>query len=93
MMGTIDTPEKFEENRLELAQHVWQAMKETDSRECRNCHDYESMDYTKQQRRAVPQHITGFEEGKTCIDCKGIAHQLPAYYEMDPSAVTGTAGQ
>jgi cytochrome c-type protein NapC len=69
-------------------------MKETDSRECRNCHDYESMDYTKQQRRAVPQHIEGFDAGKTCIDChKGIAHQLPAFYEEDSSSVTGTAGQ
>jgi cytochrome c-type protein NapC len=44
VMGTIDTPEKFEANRLELAKHVWKTMKETDSRECRNCHDYESMD-------------------------------------------------
>ena len=93
-LGSIDTPEKFEAKRLQLAQNVWKAMKDTDSRECRNCHDYESMDYTKQQRRAVPQHIEGFEAGKTCIDChKGIAHSLPAYYEVDPSAVTGNAGK
>ena len=32
-LGTIDTPEKFEEKRLELAKNVWKAMKETDSRE------------------------------------------------------------
>ncbi|MCW8881701.1 MAG: NapC/NirT family cytochrome c, partial [Sedimenticola sp.] len=31
LMGTIDTPEKFEEKRLELAQNVWKAMKDTDS--------------------------------------------------------------
>lgn len=94
VMGTIDTQEKFEAHRLELARHVWKTMKETDSRECRNCHDYESMDYTKQQRRAVPQHIEGFDEGKTCIDChKGIAHHLPAFSEVDPSAVTGNAGK
>ena len=93
-MGTIDTPEKFEEKRLKLAQNVWKAMKETDSRECRNCHDYDSMDYTKQQRRAIPQHIQGFDEDMTCIDChKGIAHQLPAYAGVDPSAVTGHAGE
>ena len=93
-LGSIDSPEKFEAKRLQLAQNVWKAMKETDSRECRNCHDYESMDYTKQQRRAVPQHIEGFQAGKTCIDChKGIAHSLPAYYEVDPSAVTGNAGK
>ncbi len=90
LMGTIDTPEKFEAKRLELARHVWASMKATDSRECRNCHDYESMDYPKQGQRAVAQHIAGFDEGKTCIDChKGIAHSLPALYEIDPSAAMG----
>ena len=92
-LGSIDTPEKFEAKRLQLAQNVWKAMKATDSRECRNCHDYESMDYTKQQRRGVQQHIEGFDNGETCIDChKGIAHSLPAMSEMDPSSVTGIAG-
>ena len=87
VMGSVNTPEKFEAERLELARHVWQTMKETDSRECRNCHDYGSMDYVKQGRRAVQQHIKGFDEGQTCIDChKGIAHSLPAMYEVDPTA-------
>ncbi len=93
-LGTIDTPEKFENKRLELARSVWKSMEETDSRECRNCHDYESMDYTLQQRRALKQHVEGFDKGETCIDChKGIAHSLPAMYKEDPSAVTGHAGQ
>ncbi len=53
-------------------------MKATDSRECRNCHDYESMDYVRQGQRGMDQHVEGFDNGKTCIDChKGIAHQLP----------------
>ncbi len=94
VLGTIDTPEKFEAKRLKLAQNVWRVMKETDSRECRNCHNFDSMDFTYQQRRAVNQHSKGIDEGKTCIDChKGIAHSLPAMYEVDPSAVTGSAGQ
>jgi cytochrome c-type protein NapC len=93
-MGTIDTPEKFEAKRLKLARNVWKTMKATDSRECRNCHDYESMDFVAQQRRAVSRHSKGLEEGKTCIDChKGIAHSLPAMYEEDPSAVIGSAGK
>jgi len=92
-LGTIDTPEKFEEKRLHLAQNVWRQMKQTDSRECRNCHNYESMDFGEQQKRAVANHSKGLEEGDTCIDChKGIAHSLPALYEVDPSAVTGNAG-
>lgn len=93
-LGSIDTPEKFEAKRLTLARHVWAAMKETDSRECRNCHDFQSMDYVAQQRRGRNSHIEGFDKGMTCIDChKGIAHSLPAMYEVDPSAVTGNAGK
>jgi cytochrome c-type protein NapC len=77
-MGTIDTPEKFRAKRLELAEHEWKRMKANDSRECRNCHAYDYMDYSKQARRANLAHPKGFEEGKTCIDChKGIAHHLP----------------
>ena len=87
VMGSVSTPEKFEAKRLKLAQNVWRVMKETDSRECRNCHDFESMDYVKQGRRAVQQHVKGSDEGQTCIDChKGIAHSLPAMYEVDPTA-------
>ena len=90
VLGTIDTPEKFEAKRLELARNVWKAMKKTDSRECRNCHNFDSMDYSEQGRRAIRQHEKGLAGGKTCIDChKGIAHSLPAMYEEDPSAAIG----
>jgi cytochrome c-type protein NapC len=90
-LGSINTPEKFEAKRLEMARHVWASMEATDSRECRNCHDYESMDYFEQGRRGVDAHIEGFDEGKTCIEChRGVAHSLPALYEEDPSAVIGT---
>ena len=78
ILGTIDTPEKFNAKRLELAKHEWDRMKSTDSRECRNCHNFESFDYGVQGRRSANMHQTGLNEGKTCIDChKGIAHQLP----------------
>ncbi len=76
VLGTIDTPEKFEERRLYLARRVWKSMKATDSRECRNCHNFESMSPEHQQPRARNQHQNAFEEGLTCIDChKGIAHK------------------
>ena len=82
-MGTIDTPEKFEEKRLELAKRVWNAMKSTDSRECRNCHNFNSMDPTKQKRRAAKQHASAKEDGLTCIDChKGIAHK-PVHHLLE----------
>jgi cytochrome c-type protein NapC len=78
VMGTISTREKFLDKRLELATHEWERMKANDSRECRNCHDYDYMDYSEQGRRASRIHREGFEEGKTCIDChKGVAHELP----------------
>ena len=84
LIGTIDTPEKFEARRLELATHVWDLMKSTDSRECRNCHSFEAMDFEAQRPRAWEKmepvvHGTDLSGGTTCIDChKGIAHKLPA---------------
>ncbi len=84
IMGTIDTAEKFEAKRLELAKNVWRDMKKTDSRECKNCHNYDYMDFDKQESRSSDKHDEAIEEGKTCIDChKGIAHSLPEGY--DPS--------
>ena len=50
-------------------------MKATDSRECRNCHDFDSMNPDNQKKRSRKQHINGMQAGNTCIDChKGIAH-------------------
>ena len=75
VLGSIDTPEKFDAKRLQLARNVWKAMKETDSRECRNCHDFDSMNPEDQKKRSRKQHINGMQAGNTCIDChKGIAH-------------------
>jgi cytochrome c-type protein NapC len=79
LLGSIDTPEKFNAKRLELAEHEWARMKRTDSQECRNCHNFAHFDYAAQDRRSNSMHQKGFAEGKTCIDChKGIAHSLPA---------------
>jgi len=76
--GTIGTPEKFEAKRPELAERVWAAMKATDSRECRNCHSYDAMDFHKQSLRAQEKMQEGLDQGKTCIECHtGIAHKRP----------------
>jgi cytochrome c-type protein NapC len=79
IFGTINTREKFEALRIELAQHEWRRLKANNSLECRNCHQFESMDFTRQSKRAADAHSTQLASGqKTCIDChKGIAHQLP----------------
>lgn len=85
VMGTIDTPEKFEAQRLALAQHVWATMKASDSRECRNCHTMASMDLDKQVRPAQRMHKAAVEKGQTCIEChQGIAHKLPKDWNAAP---------
>lgn len=82
--GTIDTPEKFEIQRPELARKVWASMEATDSRECRNCHSIGFMKHTEQTVTASVMHSLGEEWGKTCIDChKGIAHRLPKDYDKN----------
>ena len=75
LVGTINTREKFEAKRVHLAMNEWERMKSTDSRECRNCHDFESMMPEFQKPRARQQHLNAMTVGQTCIDChKGIAH-------------------
>jgi cytochrome c-type protein NapC len=82
--GYVDTPEKFEAHRMELATHEWARMKASGSRECRNCHNFDAMEAKKQKPKAQKMHAQARAEGKTCIDChKGIAHLLPKEY-VDP---------
>lgn len=78
LTGKISTEEQFEAHRWMMANKVWDKMLATDSRECRNCHSYDAMDFHKQGRRASEKMQEGIEEGKTCIEChKGIAHKMP----------------
>ncbi len=80
--GKIDTPEKFEAERWQMANRVWASMIATDSRECRNCHTYDAMDFEAQGRRAREKMREALEKGQTCIEChKGIAHKKP----VDPN--------
>jgi cytochrome c-type protein NapC len=84
LTGSINTKEKFEAKRMELATHEWARMKANGSRECRNCHGFESMSSLKQKPKAQLNHAKAQKEGMTCIDChKGIAHLLPKEYK-DP---------
>lgn len=78
ILGTIDTPEKFESHRWEMANRVWAKMVASDSRECRSCHAFDQMDLSEQDRSARNRHARAEDEGKTCIDChKGVAHEEP----------------
>jgi cytochrome c-type protein NapC len=85
IVGTIDTKEKFEAHRLEMAEREWARMKSRDSIECRNCHNFDSMSPEKQKKLPYKKHMEAKAAGKSCIDChKGIAHKLPKGYK-DPS--------
>lgn len=83
-VGSVDTPEKFEARREQLALNVWKYMERTDSLECRNCHSYGAMNFEEQSRRSKKKMETAEEEGKTCIEChKGLVHKLPKGYDEE----------
>ncbi len=83
IIGTIDTPEKYEAYRWKMASRVWAKMEATDSRECRSCHDYAHMALDAQDRSARNRHSNAPDRGDTCIDChKGVAHELPEEPEV-----------
>ena len=90
IMGTIDTPEKYEARRLDMAQRVWAKMKASDSRECKSCHGYAHMDFSEQDRFARKKHENATDRGQTCIDChKGIGHKLPEGVDTDEEGEGG----
>lgn len=90
IFGTIDTREKFLDNRLRLAQNEWARFAANGSKECKSCHKYESMQLENLRPAARLQMTQAAERDQSCIDChKGIAHELPA--EMDSSG--GMLGQ
>jgi len=78
ILGTIDTKEKYEAHRWDMASRVWAKMEANDSRECRSCHTFDNMEFSEQGRMARKKHPRAQLKGQTCIDChKGIAHEEP----------------
>jgi cytochrome c-type protein NapC len=76
--GSINSKEKFEAKRYQLARRVWVYMKDNDSRECRHCHTTAKMDPEKQSDKAKRRHEKARLEGLTCIECHfSIAHKEP----------------
>ena len=77
-IGTIDTREKFLVERNRLAAEVWKFMRDSDSRECRNCHHFEFMATDGQNPAAAARHQKATTDNMTCMDCHiGITHELP----------------
>jgi len=76
--GVIGTPEKYEQQRLTMAQAVWEELLDNQSAPCRGCHDFEKMATQKQKVHAVKAHQRAQRNHTTCIVChEGIAHKLP----------------
>ncbi len=78
VMGDIGTREKFLEHRVVLAQREWGRFKANSSKECRACHDYDSMDFDAMRVTSQMIMRSAAERDASCVDChKGIAHELP----------------
>lgn len=76
--GKIDTPEKFDAHRYEMAKRVWAEMRASDSQTCRSCHDEGAVSSYLASERGQERHKEGVAQGLTCIDCHfGIAHTEP----------------
>ena len=78
LVGTVDTREKFQAHRYEMALRVWTEMKGNDSLECRNCHHIDNMSIKAQSEKAQARHSRAKAENITCIECHfAIAHEEP----------------
>ena len=76
--GKIDSEEKYEAHRMEMAETVWAQLRANDSATCRSCHSFDAMEMYDQSENAAKMHRYGLENNQTCIDChKGVAHFTP----------------
>ncbi|NLS11422.1 pentaheme c-type cytochrome TorC [Vibrio sp. SM6] len=90
VFGNYDEPGAFEERRIVLAQNEWARFSANKSLECKNCHNYDSMDFDQMSATARIQMKQAAEKDQSCLDChKGIAHKLPE--NMD--SVGGIVGE
>ncbi|QLB12116.1 trimethylamine-N-oxide reductase cytochrome c-type subunit TorC [Bisgaardia hudsonensis] len=92
--GKIDTKEKFEEHRLEMAEREWARMSANGSQECKGCHSYDRMKFDEMSPAARQAMIPAAKTDQSCIDChKGIAHHLPKMTKEVSSVETLTEGK
>lgn len=81
--GTINTPDKFEAHRFELAKKAWAGFTANNARECKACHSYANMLLDQQRPSIQAQHADAMKTNENCLDChKGLTHKAP----VDPAA-------
>ena len=71
--GTVNTPEKFEKHRLELAQHVWATMKH-DFHECRNCHSATRWTRTSKKKRRQKRWKQDLRRAELVLSATRVLH-------------------
>ncbi|MBF0158067.1 MAG: NapC/NirT family cytochrome c [Magnetococcales bacterium] len=85
VIGTYPDEASFAKNRYRLAQSVLENMRQRDSKECRQCHSYQAMQLSAQERAAASKHDKMMKDStKTCVDCHtGFVHEE----QQEPAAV------
>jgi cytochrome c-type protein NapC len=84
--GVINTREKYEAHRQAMDEKEWNRLRGNGARECRNCHDPESM-ANKDKPHVAGMHKSSLAGGQVCIDChKGVGHSTP---DQSPAAAGG----
>jgi cytochrome c-type protein NapC len=90
ILGTINTEEKFEALRWDMASRVWARMRANDSVGCRSCHSLTAMNAEAQSAQARKKHEKAAKEGETCIEChRGVAHEEPMEPDEPEQAAEG----
>ena len=67
--GLIDTPEKYAAHQPAMRERELNRLRASDSRECRNCHRLDRMDFAAQSRAVRRYHRAMEQRGNTCVDC------------------------
>lgn len=79
LSGKYNEEGSFEEHRAEMAEREWARFAANGSKECKNCHSYDRMNFEKMSKAAQKAMKPAAERNQSCVDChKGIAHHLPA---------------
>jgi nitrate/TMAO reductase-like tetraheme cytochrome c subunit len=88
LAGKLDTAEKYEAHRGEMAESVWRQFKDNDSKFCKSCHSIEAMDLSLQNRTTARRHSQAEKKGETCIECHyGMVHAEPENAEEIMDAI------
>ena len=76
--GSIDTLEKYEAKRFEMANVVWEWLDDNESAPCQSCHNIVNMNRVMQSEHAQKAHQRAQRDNRHCIECHlGVAHKLP----------------